>query len=105
MMSFGCTGCGACCKRIGQFKEKFEELNFPYDADEKGWCTMLDPVTNKCKVYDNRPDICSVEKTYHMLFEKSGINKKDYYNANAKICNRYIEEDQLDKKYLVNQHE
>lgn len=102
-MEFACTGCGSCCKRIGQFKDKFKALNFPYDVNDKGWCTMLDEKTNQCKVYDNRPDICSVKKTYHTFFEQSGLTEKEYYQLNVKMCNGYIKEDKLDDKYLIDE--
>lgn len=101
-MEFNCSSCGACCKRIGALKDKFKELNFPYDVNEKGWCTMLDE-NNKCKVYNNRPDICSMEKMFYSVFQKSGMTKKQTYLENTKMCNQYIKEDKLDDKYLLNE--
>lgn len=101
-MNFNCSGCGACCKRIGPLKDKFKELNFPYKVNEKGWCEMLDE-NNKCKVYDNRPDICSVEKTFYSIFQKEGMTKKETYLQNTKLCNQYIREDKLDEKYLLDE--
>lgn len=101
-MDFNCSSCGACCKRIGWYKDKFKELNFPYKVNEKGWCEMLDE-NNKCKVYNNRPDICSVEKTFYNFIEKQGITQKEAYLQQTKFCNKYIKEDKLDKKYLLDE--
>lgn len=101
-MKFNCSSCGACCKRIGLLKDKFKELNFPYDVNEKGWCTMLDE-NNKCKVYENRPVICSVEKTFDMYIEKMGMTRMQAYLSQAKSCNQFIKEDKLHEKYLIDE--
>lgn len=100
-MEFNCSGCGACCKRIGLLKDKFKEFNFPYKVNEKGWCEMLDE-NNKCKVYENRPQICNVDKMYS-VFMKMGMTKKEYYVENTKMCNLYIREDKSDEKYLLDE--
>lgn len=101
-MKFNCSGCGSCCKRIGLIKDKFKEINFPYDVNEKGWCTMLDE-NNKCKVYDNRPDVCNMEKIFYAELSKSGMTKKEAYILNTRLCNQYIREDKLDEKYLLDE--
>lgn len=101
-MNFNCSSCGACCKRIGLLKDKFKELNFPYDVNEKGWCTMLDE-NNKCKVYNTRPAICNMETMFYSALAPLGMTKKEAYIANTKLCNQYIKEDKLDAKYLLNE--
>lgn len=101
-MKFNCSGCGACCKRMGLIKDRFKELNFPYDVNEKGWCTMLDE-NNKCKVYNNRPEICNIENMFHKLYKPLGITQKQAYLENTKICNHWIKEDKLDEKYLLDE--
>lgn len=101
-MEFNCSGCGACCKRIGLLKDKFKELNFPYSVNDKGWCEMLDE-NNNCKVYNTRPDICNMKTMYEKYFTKLGYTEKKTYKLNAEMCNLYIKEDKLDEKYLLDE--
>ena len=63
-MSFLCSQCGACCRNVAH-------LDLPSDKD--GGCLNLDKETNKCSIYENRPDICRVDKMY----EKFDIATKD----------------------------
>lgn len=87
---------------MGLVKDKFKELNFPYQVNDKGWCEMLDE-NNKCKVYENRPDICSIEKSFYNIFKKTGMTMKETYLMNARLCNDMITQDKLDPKYLVDE--
>ena len=93
---FGCTMCGACCRRVGliieQLKEKYK---FPYDAKENGECEKLND--NKCSVYENRPDICRIDK------QQTTMSKKEYYLHTAKKCNDFIKEDRMGEKFLIDE--
>lgn len=100
-MNFNCSGCGACCRRIGLIHRELKLLNFPYNVNEKGWCEMLGE-DNKCKVYNNRPEICSVEKTFHKFLEKT-MTQKEAYLKQTQSCNKFIKEDKLDEKYLLDE--
>jgi Fe-S-cluster containining protein len=106
-MKFNCTGCGECCKRIPQALATIEsyiefygydpqDLEFPYSHDEKGVCEMLGE-DNKCKVYENRPLVCNLEK----FSEYRKINKPHYYKANAEACNQMIKEAGLPNSFLI----
>jgi len=57
-MKFNCTECGACCRLVPS------ELLAKYGLPEKetGGCGHL--VDNKCVIYETRPDICDVRKTW-----------------------------------------
>lgn len=84
-------------------KDKFEELNFPYSVNEKGWCEMLGE-DNKCKVYETRPDACRMDKWFDGHFSKT-MTKAEYYTINTKLCNEWMKEDGMDKKYLLDENE
>jgi len=99
-MVFDCTGCGSCCRRVGKFIGKLKELGFPYEVKEDGSCEMLG-ADNKCKVYDSRPDVCSVEKMYETVHSKTGATKKEIFKKEAEICNSFIKEEKLDDKFLI----
>ena len=48
---FPCTGCGLCCQNITNIEELKE-----YDLGN-GVCKYFDSISNKCKIYDDRPNI------------------------------------------------
>lgn len=97
-MSYPCTSCGACCRRIKTAVELMQELDpeftFPYKWGETGTCEMLDE-NNLCKVYDHRPTICNIDKM-NALLQIPG-----FYELNIAACNKMIVEDKLDEKYLI----
>jgi len=90
-MTFPCIGCGACCRRVGQI-QKFPEdhpLHFPY-KNTNGVCENL--VDNQCKVYNDRPLVCNVEKLREFL----GAEKESFYQENIKYCRIFAKEDGID---------
>lgn len=105
-MSFLCTSCGACCRRVRTAVENVEAslgkqmpgdlLYFPYGWDKNGSCDQLLP-NNRCGVYDDRPLICSVDRMAELLNK----DKKIYYAMNAVYCNQFQEEDGVDESYRV----
>lgn len=101
-MEFKCSGCGACCRRLGLLKSKLKELNFPYTVDEKGCCSMLDE-NNQCKVYNTRPEMCRIEPMFKH-FANTDMTKNEYYMKTTQLCNKFIKEDKMDEKYLLNEN-
>lgn len=98
---FPCSGCGACCHRIDKavkfVNEHIDEtIEFPHGWDNNGKCGMLGD-DNKCKIYEDRPDICNVDKMYKYF----NLSKEEYYNSNSKACNGMIKEDGLPDSYLI----
>lgn len=101
-MDFICSQCACCCKRVGLLQDHFKEMGFPYKVNLLGACEMLGD-DNKCKVYDHRPDCCSMEKLYYNHISKTGATKKSFYLENTKLCNEWIKEDGMDEKYLLSE--
>ena len=70
----------------------------PQRAD--GACIHLDE-DNTCKIYETRPDACRVdvmaEKNGHSL----GKNILEYFEYSNGFCNKWIKEDGMDSKYLI----
>lgn len=97
MVKFGCTKCGACCKRIKKTVEdnNISKADFPYKFTSKGACTMLKD--RKCTVYENRPLICNVDK----FIEVFGLDKEHAYAVGIKECNELIRRYKLPDKYLI----
>lgn len=102
--SYPCTGCGACCHRIGNIVESWglkdlpeeDEMHFPYAYNDTGKCEMLDR-DNKCLVYDNRPTICNVEKMFALM----DIPRDTFYKLNINACNNMMDEDNIHLDYRI----
>ena len=60
-----CKKCGACCRVV----------NCPYLKD------------NLCSIYEQRPDICRVDKMYEILIKNNEITKERWYEINKIVCN------------------
>ena len=95
-MKFLCSGCGACCRRIGEINKA--QLSFGKLPDRgDGVCANLNK-DNSCSVYENRPLICRVKD----LGKAQGYTDlKQWYILNTKSCHSLIDEDGLDSKYKV----
>jgi hypothetical protein len=80
-------------------RDVFKELGFPYQANEAGVCEKLG-ADNKCTVYENRPEICRTDKVYEKYFADR-MTKFEYYKLNAEGCNKFMQEDGVDKNLLL----
>jgi len=98
---FPCSGCGACCRRVGMALKHSKEFKdqFPYGSKKDGSCEKLNK-EGQCSVYNSRPDICRVDVTYKKKWSKI-MSRKEAYNLEAKVCNSFIKEDGLDEKFLI----
>lgn len=81
---FYCDKCGLCCRNVNN-SEIYKDL----DRGD-GVCKYLNEITNLCKVYDERPLICNVDKMYDTYFSEK-INRDEYYTLNYKACNELKE--------------
>ena len=55
-----------------------------------GICFYFDKSKNLCKIYENRPLICRVDKVYEKFFE-SKYSKEKYYKLNKEDCKKLKE--------------
>jgi len=60
---FNCEKCGACCRLVG--------------------CKELDE-GNLCRVYEDRPDICRVDRMFEL--RHLTITREDYYKISKAAC-------------------
>ena len=91
--SFPCTGCGLCCQNIGLIPQLKE-----FDLGN-GICKFLK--NSQCEIYENRPDICNIEKMFDLQYKNHFKSKTDFYIENAKVCNSLQEEKNLDLSFRV----
>ncbi|CCF81870.1 hypothetical protein HBZS_123210 [Helicobacter bizzozeronii CCUG 35545] len=80
-MGFPCTICGACCRSIKGVKELA-----PFDLGN-GVCRHLDLQTQRCLIYENRPQICRVDTMYEKVFYKH-YSLEEFYALNLKACQK-----------------
>lgn len=78
---FKCDSCGLCCRNV---------LASPLYSDldrGDGVCRFFDDMTKLCRIYDQRPVRCNIDKMYDLYF-KDKMSKKDYYKLNYDACSR-----------------
>ncbi len=88
-MTFPCTSCGACCKRV-----KHLDPYWPLRADDA--CYFLNP-DNTCAIYDARPEVCRVEE----MGRRFAYTQTEWFNVNAVACNQLQLEDGIGEEFRV----
>lgn len=68
---FKCYKCGCCC---ASDLSKIPELRGI--ADRRGRCRYFDTETRLCQIYENRPEMCDVERSYESGY--SEVPWRDY---------------------------
>ena len=91
---FPCTSCGLCCQNI----LNIEELK-AYDLGN-GTCKYFDHISSECIIYEDRPNICRVDKMFDLVYNKE-FTQKEFYIGNARVCNHLQEEYKIDKSFRV----
>ncbi|ELX8377655.1 YkgJ family cysteine cluster protein [Providencia vermicola] len=61
---FPCDKCGACCRHV----DRAHETQFLDRGD--GVCKNYNETNMLCTIYDERPDICRVDKQYSLHYHK-----------------------------------
>lgn len=118
-MEFQCSACGICCKKVGQAVKKAREesalrkgnvdartkavAKFPFKTNAEGACSKLDE-NGKCTVYETRPDVCRVDKSFELFAKPHGISQAQFFEANAKLCNSWIRKAGMGMEYLVTEN-
>ena len=80
-MTFHCDKCGLCCRLLKDVPQLAA-----FDRGD-GVCKYLQG--NLCSIYENRPDICNVEKMYPAF--ASVMSRKEYEEAMVASCARIKE--------------
>lgn len=76
---FVCSQCGECCRHLNN-SELYKQL----DRGD-GVCKYLEG--DKCSIYENRPLLCNVEKSYFVFF-KEQYSLEEYYQLNYRACDK-----------------
>lgn len=85
MNTFPCSKCGLCCQLVGTAQET-------KDLDRgDGVCLHYDEGTKLCSIYENRPDICRVDKQYSLNYSNE-YDWETFVKINIKACEYIISE-------------
>ena len=96
-MEFNCSKCGACCIAAGK--------SGLMPSKKDGSCYFLND-ENECSIYETRPDICSIKKTYEKRTEKGmDVSYKEYCKISSIACNELMDIYGTSKKYRLNPDE
>lgn len=91
-MTFPCTQCGACCRRVGLM-----DPGWPWLAVDGRTCSKLG-VDNTCTIYADRPLVCRVDEMIDLV---GGFDRTTWYRLTADICNAQQVEDGMAESYRV----
>jgi len=92
---FPCSGCGLCCQNISNIIE----LNH-FDLGT-GVCKYFNIQNNSCNIYEDRPDICRIDKMFDIKYNNF-FTKKDFYIKNATACNSLQDKYKMNESYRIN---
>lgn len=81
---FKCDMCGYCCRAVAT-NDIYKHL----DRGD-GVCKYFEDEINKCSIYEKRPTLCSIDKSYDKYF-KNTMSKEEYYDLNYKACRKLKE--------------
>ena len=56
---------------------------------------------NTCKIYETRPQFCSVGEMAEINRIPLKMTRKEYFKMSNSICNQWIKEDGIDESYLI----
>lgn len=93
-LTFPCTSCGLCCQNISNIEE-LKDYNLG-----NGICKHFDMMNKNCKIYDDRPNICRVDKMFQLEYKKY-FTKEVFYMENAKVCNALQEQYGLNESFKI----
>lgn len=81
---FECDKCGLCCTQLSE-SSVYSKL----DRGD-GICKFFDEELSLCSIYQQRPLLCNVDKSYEMCFKRS-MSKEEYYQLNYEACRKLKE--------------
>ncbi|MEE1922479.1 YkgJ family cysteine cluster protein [Pseudomonas sp. 148P] len=76
---FPCNQCGLCCQHV----HMAEETRFLDRGD--GTCRHYDAASKRCRIYEERPDICRVDLQFTQRYARQ-FSWDEYVRLNMEIC-------------------
>ena len=80
-LNFPCDSCGLCCRKVALIKE----LKHLDRGD--GVCIHLEEKTNRCMIYENRPLLCNIRRSFQEIYA-SMYSWDEFVQLNAEGCEK-----------------
>jgi len=77
--NFPCNQCGECCRRVHLLAETAS-----LDRGD-GTCRHFDDDFKRCRIYQQRPDICRVDRQYELHY-RPVMTWEDFVELNQSAC-------------------
>lgn len=78
-LNFPCDSCGLCCRKVGLVKE----LKHLDRGD--GACIHLEEKTHRCRVYENRPLLCNIRRSFQEIYSDT-YSWNEFVRLNTQGC-------------------
>lgn len=85
--AFPCSQCGLCCQQVRR-----SNLTTHLDRGD-GICQYFDANSNGCTIYDQRPEICRIEKQFIINYADQ-YSWAEFVDLNLQVCKQLIEDAQ-----------
>ena len=79
MEPFPCTRCGLCCQHV----HLSDETRFLDRGD--GTCRHYDAASKSCSIYEERPDVCRVDRMYALRYAQKHT-WGEFVALNLQVC-------------------
>ncbi|WP_410910136.1 YkgJ family cysteine cluster protein [Pseudomonas sp. SIMBA_068] len=79
MQPFPCNQCGLCCRNV----HLAEETRFLDRGD--GTCRHHDVPSKRCTIYEDRPEICRVDRQYELHYARQ-YGWDEFVKLNVQVC-------------------
>ena len=76
---FPCDCCGLCCQNLS-FSSLYNDLN-----DGHGVCRYFNVSTNRCNIYESRPEKCNIDAMYEKYYA-TVMSREEFYQINMQAC-------------------
>lgn len=76
---FPCNQCGLCCQNI----RLSEETRYLDRGD--GTCRHYEPASRSCAIYNQRPDVCRVDRVYRSRYAYQH-SWPEFVEMNLRVC-------------------
>lgn len=77
--AFACSRCMECCRSVHLLSE-----TVAMDRGD-GVCRHLDEVNKGCRIYDQRPDICRIDRQYALHYQQA-MRWETFVRLNEEGC-------------------
>ncbi|WP_454565848.1 YkgJ family cysteine cluster protein [Pseudomonas sp. AIG] len=78
-LAFPCTQCGLCCQKVGM-----AEQTRALDRGD-GTCRHYNATNKGCGIYNERPDICRVDRQYQLHYRQA-YSWDRFVALNVEVC-------------------